>query len=189
VQPGDVVLDCGANVGVFTHEALADGARLVVAIEPEPQNVECLRRNFAGEIAKGRVIVIPKGVWDRDDVLPLRVDAGNSARDSFVGSFGPALQEVKIPLVTIDEIMTELKLDRADFIKLDIEGAEKKALRGAQNTITKFHPRMAIAMEHLEDDPIRIPEVVFAVSPSYRIACGDCVDQITRVRPDVLFFR
>src|SRR5271169_1384476 len=43
VQPGDVVLDCGANVGVFTHEALADGARLVVAIEPAPENVECLR--------------------------------------------------------------------------------------------------------------------------------------------------
>lgn len=188
VHPGDVVLDGGANVGVFTREALADGARLVVAIEPEPQNVECLRRNFADEIGKGRVIVVPKGVWDRDDVLPFRVDADNSARDSFVGG-GPALQEIKIPLVTIDEIMTELKLDRADFIKLDIEGAEKNALRGAKNTIARFHPRMAIAMEHLEDDPVRIPEVIFAEWPSYRITCGDCIDQITRVRPDVLFFR
>lgn len=189
VQPGDVVLDGGANVGVFTREALANGARLVVAIEPEPQNVECLRRNFADEIAKGRVIVVPKGVWDRDDVLPLHVDAGSSARDSFVGRFGPALQEVKVPLVTIDEIMAELKLDRADFIKLDIEGAEKNALRGGKNTIAKFHPRMAIAMEHLPDDPVRIPELVFAEWPSYRITCGDCIDQITNVRPDVLFFR
>jgi FkbM family methyltransferase len=189
VHTGDVVLDCGANVGVFTREALTDGARLVAAIEPAPENVECLRRNFADEIGKGRVIVVPKGVWDRDDILTLRVDAGNSARNSFVGSFGPAKQEVKVPLTTIDQLMTDLKLDRADFIKMDIEGAEKQALRGARNTITRFHPRMAIAMEHLADDPVRIPEVVFAEWPAYRITCGDCIDQITKARPDVLFFR
>ncbi len=75
VQPRDVVLDCGANVGVFTREALADGARLVVAIEPAPENIECLRRNFADEIGKGRVIVVPEGVWNKDDILPLRIDA------------------------------------------------------------------------------------------------------------------
>jgi len=189
VHKGDVVLDCGANIGVFTREALTDGARLVVSIEPAPENVECLRRNFADEISKGRVIVVPKGVWDRDDILTLRVDAGNSARNSFVGSFGPAKQEVKVPLTTIDALMTELKLDRADFIKMDIEGAEKQALRGARNTLAKFHPRMAIAMEHLADDPVRIPEVVFSESPAYRIACGDCIDEITKARPDVLFFR
>src|SRR5579859_3073287 len=188
VHAGDVVLDCGANIGVFTREALTDGARLVVSIESAPENVECLRRNFADEISKGRVIVVPKGVWDRDDILTLRVDAGNSARNSFVGSFGPAKQEVKVPLTTIDALMTELKLDRADFIKMDIEGAEKQALRGARNTLARFHPRMAIAMEHLADDPVRIPEVVFAEWPAYRIACGDCIDEITKARPDVLFF-
>ena len=189
VQPRDVVLDCGANVGVFTREALADGTRLVVAIEPAPENVECLRRNFADEIGKGRVIVVPKGVWNKDDILPLRIDAGNSARDSFVGSFGPALAEVKVPLVTIDELAAELKLERVDFIKLDIEGAEKQAVSGAKNTLAKYHPRLAIAMEHLADDPVRIPQVLFAEAPGYRVICGDCVDEVTRIRPDVLFFQ
>ncbi|HSW48905.1 MAG TPA: hypothetical protein VLH09_01965 [Bryobacteraceae bacterium] len=51
IHPGDIVLDCGANVGVFTREALKRGARLVVAIEPAPVNIECLRRNLAGEIS------------------------------------------------------------------------------------------------------------------------------------------
>ena len=100
-----------------------------------------------------------------------------------------AKQELKVPLTAIDALMTELKLDRADFIKMDIEGAEKQALRGARNTVARFQPRMAIAMEHLADDPVRIPEVVFAESPTYRIACGDCIDEITKARPDVLFFR
>jgi FkbM family methyltransferase len=189
VQPRDVVLDCGANVGVFTREALADGARLVVAVEPAPENIECLRRNFPDEIGKGRVIVVSKGVWNKDDILPLRIDAGNSARNSFVGSFGPALAEVKVPLVTIDELAAELKLERVDFIKLDIEGAEKQALAGAKNTLAKYHPRLAIAMEHLADDPVRIPQVLAAEAPDYRVICGDCVDEITHIRPDVLYFQ
>src|ERR1022692_3974724 len=56
VRPGDIVLDAGANVGVFTRKALQAGASKIIAIEPGPENVECLRRNFAAEIADGRVV-------------------------------------------------------------------------------------------------------------------------------------
>jgi FkbM family methyltransferase len=189
VHPGDVVFDCGANIGVYTRVALAAGAKLVVAIEPAPENVECLRRNYAAEVSQGRVIVVPKGVWDHDDVLILREDADNSARDSFVGSYGPAVRETRVPLTTIDQLVEELKLDSVGFMKLDIEGAEKKALAGARKTLQKYHPRMAIAMEHLTDDPVAIPRVILALAPSYRVVCGDCIDQGYKVRPDVLFFQ
>src|SRR5256885_2849662 len=60
VRASDIVLDCGANVGVFTREALKHGAKRVVAIEPAPENIECLRRNFKQEIADGRVILYEK---------------------------------------------------------------------------------------------------------------------------------
>ncbi len=126
VQPGDVVLDCGANVGTFTRTALARGARLVVAIEPTPSTVESLRRNFASEIAAGRVIVYPKGVWDRVDTLDLAVGSdGNTTGNSFV--FGRDLTtKVKVPLTTIDLLVAELNLPKVDFIKMDIEGARNK---------------------------------------------------------------
>src|SRR5215467_14501965 len=78
VHSGDIVLDRGANVGVYTREALKNGAKLVVSIEPAPENIECLRRNFAAEIAAGRVILYPKGVWDKDEMLVMRVDPDNS---------------------------------------------------------------------------------------------------------------
>ena len=71
VRGGDIVLDCGAHVGVYTRKALKAGARLVVAIEPAPVNVECLRRNLSEEISAGRVILYPKGVWDKEELLPL----------------------------------------------------------------------------------------------------------------------
>ena len=56
----------------------------MVAIEPAPENIECLSRNFKDEIARGRVIVYPKGVWDKDDFLTMNIDEHNSAADSFV---------------------------------------------------------------------------------------------------------
>jgi hypothetical protein len=69
VQPGDVVLDCGAHIGLFTRRALELGASVVVAVEISPRNIECLKRNFKTEIQSHRVIVYPKGVWNEDDFL------------------------------------------------------------------------------------------------------------------------
>ena len=63
VRPGDAVIDCGAHVGVYVRTALDAGAELVVAVEPAPNNIESLRRNFPQEIAAERVVVYPKGVW------------------------------------------------------------------------------------------------------------------------------
>ena len=83
---------------------------MVVAIEPEPNNVESLRRTYAREIADGRVIVYPKGVWDKDDVLSMMVYP-NSALDTFVMSERVETRdkpvEVKLPLTTIDNLVTE----------------------------------------------------------------------------------
>ena len=84
VRKGDIVLDCGANLGTFTRTALDRGAKTVVAIEPAPENLECIRRSFKDEIASGRVILYPKGVWDKDDVLTLHIHHDNSAADSFL---------------------------------------------------------------------------------------------------------
>jgi FkbM family methyltransferase len=189
VRPGDVVLDCGANVGVFTRTALNRGARLVVSIEPAPATVECLRRNFEREINERRVIVVPKGVWDHPDVLDLALgDDGNSTGDSFVLGKDQR-SKVRVPLTTIDILVTELGLPRVDFIKMDIEGAEKQALRGATETIRKYVPRMAIASEHLPDDVTAIPSVVASIRAGYGVRSSSCKDAFLQIKPEVLLFR
>lgn len=189
VKPGDIVLDCGANVGVWTRPALDRGAKLVVGFEPAPENIESYRRNFKDEIAAGRVVLVPKGVWDKEDILTLKRDPHNSAADSFVllkdGSPG-----VQAPLTTIDKVVAELKLGRVDYIKMDIEGAEIRALQGASATIRKFHPRLSVAAEHMPTDELRIPEAVRAIWPDYRMTCGPCLEtKDGRIRADVLYFR
>jgi FkbM family methyltransferase len=169
-RPGDVVLDCGANVGVYTKTALATGAKLVVAIEPAPENLECLRRNLAKEIADGRVVVCPKGVWDREDTLTLNRDQKNSARDSLFQLQGPTINSIQVPLTTIDKLVADLNLERVDFIKMDIEGAEKNAILGARDTLKKFKPRMALCVYHRRGDETAIPQEVLKIVPSYRVS-------------------
>lgn len=187
LMPGDIVLDCGANIGVYTREALSRGARLVVAIEPAPENLACLRRNMAQEIADGRVIVYPKGVWDREDTLRIRVDPHNSAADSFTRQPAGTVEGPQLPLTTIDRLVDELRLPRVDFIKMDIEGAEQRAIRGASRTIARYQPRMAICVYHQPDDPAMVPRLVRAVVPDYRVACR-CFLHETSVGAEVMYF-
>jgi FkbM family methyltransferase len=170
IHPGDIVLDCGANIGEFTREAVDEGAAVVVAIEPAPNNVECLRRTFAAEITAGKVIVYPKGVWDKEDFLTLSISNATSAMDSFVIQEGTH-PGVRVPLTTIDKMVAELKLPRVDFIKMDIEGAEKPALAGGAKTIATYHPRMEISVDHLLEDPEMVPVVIRKIQPNYQIEC------------------
>ncbi|MBM4311435.1 MAG: FkbM family methyltransferase [Deltaproteobacteria bacterium] len=169
VRPGDIVLDCGAHVGVFARHALRQGAKLVVAIEIAPDNIEFLERNLADEIASGSVIVYPKGVWDKDDTLELNVDT-YTAGHSVILEREEGFATVSVPLTTIDKIVDELGLPRVDFIKMDIEGAERNALAGATNTLYRFKPRMAIAGYHLIDDLTVLPEIALNAQPMYK-AC------------------
>ena len=80
VREGDVVIDAGAHVGVFTRYALDNGASRVISIEPNPANILCLKRNFADEIAAGRVTIVEEGVWDEVSELELSLDAHDTAR-------------------------------------------------------------------------------------------------------------
>jgi FkbM family methyltransferase len=189
VQQGDIVLDCGANIGVFVRASLDAGAKTVVAIEPAPENIEALNRNFKDEIAAGRVIVYPKGVWDKDDFLTLHVDEHNSAADSFmITREGSRANDVKLPLTTIDKLVAELNLPKVDFIKMDIEGAEVKALNGGRATIAKDHPRMALSVYHAPDHPVEVPKAAKEAWTGYTIECGPCAVANGKIRPDILYF-
>lgn len=187
VRPGDIVLDCGAHVGVYVREALHAGAKLIVAIEPATENVECLRRNFSSEIAEGRVIVSPVGVWNKEDVLTLYTNR-NSAGDSFVLRSGDVKQAYNVRAVTIDKLVDELKLERVNFIKMDIKGAEREAITGASGVMAKYKPRMAVAAEHLPGDAEAIPALVREARADYRMECGVCFLRAAQISPEVLHF-
>jgi FkbM family methyltransferase len=190
VRRGDVVIDCGANVGTFVAEALDAGASKIVACEPSPGNAECVRRNFEEELSANRVVLYPKGLWN--ETTTLRLSLGSSpAGDSFVRE---STHGMDLPVTTIDALVSELALDRVDFVKMDIEGAERNALQGGRATIRRFIPRLAVSAYHLPDDPKVLKNEVKAASGRYEPQCDHVRLKArgvlhSRIAPLIYFFQ
>ncbi len=189
IRRGDAVLDCGGFVGDWTHWVLQAGASRVIVFEPAADQLECIRRNLAGPLQDGRVVLIPKGVWDRDEELTLTHWDDNPAGHSVVdqrSSRGETIQ-----LTTIDAVVRQLGLERVDVIKIDIEGAEVRALRGARETLNRFRPRLAVATEHTADRVRNNRDVIATlreIAPFYSSRCGYCALKNDRIVPETLYF-
>jgi len=187
VRAGDVVIDCGAHIGGFTRVALDSGARLVVAIEPEKSNLEAFRRNLAAEIKSGRIKLVEKGIWDASGKLTLNLSDVGDSHSMVVPQKGD--KKVTIDVTTLDALAAELHLPRVDFIKMDVEGAERNALGGARKLLKRWRPRLAISSYHLKGDPAVLSGLVWDSHPDYLIASKDLVEMPGRgFVPKVLFF-
>jgi FkbM family methyltransferase len=194
---GAVVLDCGANVGDFSRLALNNGASKVIAIEPSPDTAVCLRRNLADAISDGRVVVCENGVWDCDVKLYLETEDAKIPGSHHVRA-SPDLPRsgAWVNLTTIDTIVDELKLERVDFIKMDVEGAEQKALLGGARSIGQHRPRLAIATEHTDDrlaNSTAVLRILKKMQPDYvsKSVSSVIVSLPTRgyfVVPEIIFF-
>ena len=164
VRDSDVVMDVGAHLGTFTRVALQRGARVVVAVEPNPVNIACLERTFAREIAAQRVRLVKAAAWHSPGSLTF--EFGDSSQMGHVGADATD-KSVQVRAVTLDRLLDELKLDRVDFIKMDIEGAERHALAGARRLLATHRPRLAICIYHTADDRDVIPRVVRSANSGY----------------------
>ena len=176
VRPGDIVIDCGAHVGVFTAKALAFGAAKVVSVEPNPTNLECLRRNFAKEISSGRVVLVPEAVWSSEGTLQLNMGISTS-QDSLVRSVGGGTMDISS--TTVDRLVERLGLEKVDYIKMDIEGAEREALKGAMETLRHHRPRLMLDSYHLKDDSAVLPKIIREANADYQFTCGPCEPFLT----------
>jgi FkbM family methyltransferase len=190
VKKGDIVLDGGAHIGTYVRTALDAGAKTIVAIDPSPEALWSLHRNFVKEIAAGTVIVYEKGIWDEEKTLVLYANGNGAAGDSFLTEGPRARKIADIPVTTIDRIVKELALPRVDIIKADIKGAGTRMIRGATETIKKYHPRIVISTEEAPEDPAAIRQAVMNVDLGYQFRAGPCLfTGANEVRNDTVFFQ
>jgi FkbM family methyltransferase len=129
VKPGMIALDLGAHIGYYTRilSKLVGPMGKVLAFEPNPENVEVLRRNLRGY---RNVEIYPYAVSDANGTCTLFISPGHS-NHSLVAGFTQAEGEVEVQAVAIDG----LGLGSVGFIKMDVEGAESLALQGMRETI------------------------------------------------------
>jgi len=143
----EIFVDVGAHVGYYSVR-MARCYRYVYSFEPNPINLEKLRRNL--ELNKAsNVSVYPYALGDRDEVRVLYLaDAGSSFHSPPVNPY-PYKSVVEVQVKRMDDV-----LDRADVVKIDVEGWEAYVIAGMHNIIDKYKP--ALIVEHHEFHGYRI---------------------------------
>lgn len=154
VRPGQVVWDVGGERGWFTllcGELVGSGGR-VDAFEAFPANAARLKRNVALNGYR-HVHVNAVAVSERAGEMyfepPSDAAAGGKGFLSDCSGVGylttkPSAAAIAVPVVSLDEHARQTGIERLDFIKMDIEGAEVAALRGARQTLARFRPVIAV---------------------------------------------
>lgn len=142
IPVGGVAIDCGAMYGdhtiAYARKVGKEGA--VIAIEAGKAVFECLMKN--AEKFEGSVLLINSALCDVDGREAYhQVDEGNVGMSIVTSEKGD-----KIFTMTIDALVKESKLERLDFIKIDVEGWEYKTLLGSVKAINRFKPKMMIEM-------------------------------------------
>jgi FkbM family methyltransferase len=169
---GDVVLDLGACIGTTSllFQSLVGESGKVYAFEPV--TYELLKKNLR-ENGLDDVEVISKGVSDRAGKAQIEIsdfclDSSITQRDYTQGYY-PTRREIE--LTTLDEMAEEFSLERVDFIKMDIEGAEQLAIRGADKLIRRHMPKWSISSYHVDfDNEPQHPKLVACLQEyGYRI--------------------
>jgi FkbM family methyltransferase len=140
VHEGDVVLDIGANAGWYSLHWLKRGAE-VFSFEPMPQNVNCLSRNIElNKIKKGFHIWncgLSNTVGYADFCFDLERCGASGLKNIRESNNN---QKISCPVETLDNIAPSLHFKKIDFIKCDVEGAEKLVIEGGLETIKKYKP-------------------------------------------------
>ena len=162
-----VVLDIGANSGVFGLAAAAAGAGLVHAFEPLPRVFGILEENKSLNDFTGlHIWPFAVGEIDGDAII---LDPGGDAPTSaslsseFAEKNLGEVRSVSVKVVSIDSFVDEKGIESVDLIKLDVEGYEEFALRGMKNTVAKSLP--FIFMEVLDDNEAELKAEVSALWP------------------------
>ena len=179
LQPGSTIFDVGANHGAKTDVFLRLGAR-VVAIEPDEFNQETLRRRFLRcRFRKFPVMIVPLAISDAQGVDTFWIDTPGSAKNTLsekwvdtlrvdADRFGERLRfghQTKVTTTTLDAMMAGHGVPF--FVKIDVEGAEARVLRGLGRPV------------HYLSFEINLPEFLEEGL--------ECVQRLRRLAPDSRF--
>ncbi|MCB9166328.1 MAG: FkbM family methyltransferase [Flavobacteriales bacterium] len=123
--------------------------------EPNAASMELSRQNLA---VVPHVRFVPKGLWNEATILHFDASLGSASKVSEAG--GASITTTALDLEPIE---------RVDMIKLDIEGAELSALRGAEQLIRRHRPVLAVCVYHHQQDFWKVPEIVLGMVPDHAV--------------------
>jgi FkbM family methyltransferase len=148
IKSGDFVIDAGANVGalsIYFSKVVGLNGK-VYSFEPDSLNINSFTRNLdLNKNICSNIVLSELLLWNSNELVPF-AESGTVASSAV---WLPDNIEIKKKqATTLDSWIEVNKIEKIDFIKMDIEGAEIEALDGCLKTIQKFKPNFAIASYH-----------------------------------------
>lgn len=168
VKEEDVVFDIGANYGLFSAIAAGRAKRgRVYAFEPVKETRKILKRTAD---LYDNIMIEPYALSDSCGKSKINVTNYNSnpGAASIMNVNGSSETE-EIEAITLDQFVEMNHISKLDFIKADIEGAERLLLAGAKEVLQKFAPKLAICTYHYPEDPALLSFMIKQANPNYII--------------------
>lgn len=144
VVPDEIVIDIGANIGFYTKQLArwVSGKGYVIAVEPEPANLSQLARCIERSGIRSVVRVISGVASDRSGKARLAINPQHP------GDHKIADDGMEVDAYTIDDLTDRDRNGRICLIKIDVQGAEERVLKGADATIARDHPAIFIELDN-----------------------------------------
>ncbi len=155
VKAGDVAVEMGAYMGYYTlylAQKVGKEGR-VIAIEPMEDNLKLLKRNIDYN-GFAQVEIVERGVWKSNDTLAFFRNKSDTQSASLKLETGEK-EELSVEVRTLDHILSQCKVEQADFMVIQMNGVEPEALEGLNIVVPS---NLAIAARYRVDgrDPVRI---------------------------------
>ncbi len=161
LEEGDFIIDAGANIGLYSCYAANKGCT-VYACEPGKKSLEILEKQ---KMLYDNIQIIPYGLSDHQGEMDL-FESDTGVLDSFYMNRGNS-QIRSVPIDTIDNLVERNMIKKVDYIKADIEGAERYMLKGATRTLKEMEPRLSICTYHFPEDAQILEEIIKEANPKY----------------------
>lgn len=167
IEKDDYVMDGGACWGdtalIFAQKTGEKGK--VFTFEFFEDNLNILKENFSlNKNTSKKVVLIEKPLYNKSNMVLYLNHA--CADITTLTEKNNNLQQYET--IAIDDFVSENKIEKIDFIKLDVEGNEIAALKGAERILKKYKPKLAIAAYHKYDDYYEIPKFINELSLGYK---------------------
>jgi len=195
IRQDDIVLDLGANVGVYAVSAAARTNGKVIAVEPALQTFELLNRS-ASQFSN--MTAIHTAISDKPGTAFL---SHGGSSENFKLSDNNETQGEEVPLVTVDDLAADHGIENVDIIKMNVEGHELKALDGAKKIIANgsptifyevknsgsLHPELIDAFKDLGyDSYFALPDAKTLVKYNENIQLDRSLLNMIAIRPESL---
>lgn len=175
LEQNEVFIDGGAFTGdtatLFIKQCDSAGVRYnrIWSFEPDPELCDVYRRELTNFL---NIEIMSKGLWSSDTELIFTRALSSGA--SSVTNNSPG-EKFAVPVIALDNLFADKPYaEWPTFIKMDIEGAEQEALKGARRIICEKRPKLAICVYHKPDDLYEIMRILHELQPDYRFILRQC---------------